>query len=170
MKNLKRSVITRGISKVIINAAHNLTHTPQLGDVAVFEVVHIGKHTAVQGVDETLVKIFPGDQVLLAFGGRYASNQLEGYVPNAPTTELQILGQGGAVGVLASTHSQFRKAGATKLRLVGYAVDAKNQVLNTRYLRLDQANFSQVKKKQTTIFIYLWEPAWIVVKQPLPRI
>lgn len=144
-KNIKRSIITSGMTSLNhfrLSAEHNETYTPKLGDVAVFEVISLGKHQAIQAADNTLTKIFPGDYVLMAFGGRYASNQFEGYVPNKPTTELQILGQGGVVGLLTSAHQRFKKTGATKIRLVGYAVDDNNQVINTCYHNVDKVVFS----------------------------
>lgn len=153
MKNLKRSVITRGVQHVDINTEDNLKHRPQLGDVAVFEVVSIGKHTAIQGIDETLTKIFPGDHLLMAFGGRYASNQFEGYIPDEPTTDLQILGQGGTVGELASSHARFQRTGATQVKLVGYAVDINNNIINTRYARLDKVKFSTLGAMDYDVYL-----------------
>lgn len=152
LSRIKRSVVTRGIEDFQINALLNATHVPQLGDVAIFEVVSIGKHKAIQAVDETITAIYPGDLILAAFGGRYASNQFEGYVPTIPTTELQILGQGGAVGTLVSAHKRFRRTGGTQIRLVGYATNNSHEIINTRYQQLEREVF---KPEKTDYDVYL---------------
>lgn len=153
MKDLKRSVITHGIGEVNIDTMHNTTHLPRLGDVAVFEVVSLGKHTVIETVDENLVEIFPGDHILMAFGGRYSADGFEGYVPDEPQTELQILGQGGAVGMLISVHQRFRKTGATEVRLVGYAIDNNNQVINTCYYETKAVTFSRTEVKDYEVYL-----------------
>ena len=62
------------------------------GDVALFEVLEIGKHTQIQSLGRNLT-ITPGDRVLGVFGARYATNQFEGYVPDT----LQETSNGGDV-------------------------------------------------------------------------
>lgn len=153
LNTIKRSVITRGIADFQIDLLQNNSHVPQLGDVAVFEVVSLGKHKAIQAVDETITAIYPGDLILAAFGGRYASNQFEGYVPCQPTIDLQILGQGGAVGQLVSTHNRFKKVGGTQIRLVGYATDKHQRIVNTRYQRLDRVEFDGQKPLNTAVYL-----------------
>lgn len=153
LNTIKRSVITRGITDFQIDRLKNNSHVPQLGDVAVFEVISLGKHKAIQAVDETITAIYPGDLILAAFGGRYASNQFEGYVPCEPTLDLQILGQGGAVGQLVSTHNRFKKTGGTQIRLLGYATDRQQQVINTRYQRLERVAFDNQKPSNAAIYL-----------------
>ncbi|MDX1909765.1 MAG: hypothetical protein SF053_22195 [Bacteroidia bacterium] len=121
-------------------AAHlNEIRFPKAGDVALWEVISIGKHSAIQGTDRALITIMPGDQLLMTFGNRYASEQFEGYVPETPVAEAEILGQGGVVGYMASVHATYRRVGTTKLRLLGYALDEQGQVINTlTYRRVKQ--------------------------------
>ncbi|PYN11683.1 MAG: hypothetical protein DME06_11175 [Candidatus Rokuibacteriota bacterium] len=113
---------------------------PRAGDVALFEVVSVGKHSHIEVVTRRQAQIFPADRILAAFGNRYATGQYEGHVPTAPTEQLHILGQGGAIGLVKSAHSTMPKP--TIVKLLGYAVDAQGQVINTKYYSRAPVRFS----------------------------
>jgi hypothetical protein len=85
-----------------------------VGDVAIFQVVSIGKHSTIQSADKRNAAIYPGDWVMAAFGTRYATEQFEGYVPEKPTEEYHILGAGGTIGIIHSMHQKFVNVGPTK--------------------------------------------------------
>ena len=130
---IKTGYICRDIEVADLNSNDISSRAPQVGDMACFEVLHLGKHQKIQdhqGINRTLM---PGDRVMLAFGARYASAQFEGYVPAGPREEYHLLGQGGVVGEVASAHVKYRGMGPTKLRMIGYAVDAQGEVINTHY-------------------------------------
>ncbi len=74
------------------------------GDVAIFEVLEIGKHTQIQTAERNMTLAI-GDQIMGAFGARYATNQFEGYVPESLIDEYHMLGGGGVIGVLESSHA-----------------------------------------------------------------
>ncbi|MEM6262960.1 MAG: hypothetical protein AAGI38_10665 [Bacteroidota bacterium] len=130
--NIKKTIACKGINQFQINEFLTTTHLPKAGDVAIFEVLSLGKHKRIQATDGKARYIFPGDRIMAAFGNRYASAQFEGYLPSGIQTEFHILGMGGAIGLVESTHSKFRSVGPTRLRLIGYATDEKG-VINTKY-------------------------------------
>lgn len=133
--NLKITYACRQLTDWTLSTQPNDLHRqPRTGDAAVFEVLSLGKHDKVQSADKTMRHILPGDYILAAFGPRYASAQFEGYVPDGPREVYHILGQGGAIGELASSHVKFAEIGPTCLRLVGYAVDVQGSVVNTRQI------------------------------------
>lgn len=133
MKRIKTSSIAKGIEVANYNAELVRKHAPQMGDLALFEVLSLGKHKAIQSGDGRHIHIFPGDRILAAFGNRYATNQFEGYVPEGPSEFCQLIGQGGVAGVLQSMHARYDDIGPTELRLVAYATDASGEVINTRF-------------------------------------
>lgn len=142
MKNIKHCIITDGITQFNLCTARNETYLPKNGDVAVFEIVSLGKHKTMQTTQEHNRRIYPGDYILATFGTRYASNQFEGYLPTEAQITYDILGQGGVIGVMRSSHNSFRRTGTTKVRLVGYAVDTQRQVINSRYCNVEKCEFS----------------------------
>ncbi|MCU0333442.1 MAG: DUF1611 domain-containing protein [Chitinophagaceae bacterium] len=130
-QRIKQSFICQDIKQYQTNQTLVDTHVPTVGDVAVFEVLSIGKHKTIQGTDKRLVTILPGDRIMAAFGTRYATAQFEGYVPGGICPEYHILGAGGTVGLVASSHSRFASAGPTTLKLVGWVTNAQGDVWNT---------------------------------------
>lgn len=128
----KKTFVCANVSDYTINMELAQFYVPQVGDVAIFEVISLGKHLTVQGELGTINKIMPGDQIMAAFGHRYATEQFEGYVPEQCQQEFHILGAGGTVGWVRSTHAKFLGGGPTRLRIIGYAVDAAGQVINTK--------------------------------------
>ncbi len=155
MKKIKRSIITKYINDYKINRKLKKTYLPKAGDVAVFKVLSIGKHKALQGVNGNNSYIFPGDLILATFGTRYASNQFEGYLPEKYYSRYQILGQGGVIGILKSMHAKYEDIGPTEVQLIGYAVDNNNQVINTKFYKDKPIKFNPFKKRDYTVYLSL---------------
>ena len=154
---IKKTIICKGITDYKLNRKINKIYMPKAGDVAVFKVVELGKHTSLQGENGNNSYIFPGDYVMAAFGNRYATDQFEGYVPTQYHKEYHVLGKGGAIGVLASMHTKLEEKGTTNLKLVGYVVDPKNnnKVLNTKYKDAQKIKFNPEAKRPYKIILSL---------------
>lgn len=155
IKKMKKSIITRSIKNFEINRGIVGNYLPKMGDVAVFEIISIGKHKSIQSDEGTNRYIFPGDTILATFGNRYASNQFEGYVPTTHQETYQILGQGGVIGVLESMHVRFDKIGATEVKLIGYAVNENNEVINTKYYNSESEKFTTESITKNKAKVYL---------------
>ncbi len=137
---IKQSMICSKITEYTIDSTKNRAHIPSPGDVGIFEVISLGKHTRIQDCSRRNVHIFPGDRIMAAFGNRYATNQIEGYIPTENHEAFHILGQGGVVGIVKSSHSKMPNP--TMIRLAGYAVQADGTVINTRYYRSEKHCFT----------------------------
>lgn len=153
MKNrIKKGIICDQISYHHLIAQDELpqNHAIQAGDVAVFEVIEIGKHTQIQTAGRNMT-LLPGDRIMGAFGARYATNQFEGYVPDRLLEEYHMLGGGGVIGILESAHSKLEKEGPTRLRLLGFAANENGKIINTIALgsgklrRFDGSNAGKTK-------------------------
>ncbi len=145
MDTIKKSLICKKVKAYQVDESIAKTHRPKVGDVAIFEVVAIGKHNAIQGTGGSNKYIFPGDLVMMAFGNRYASAQFEGYIPDNWQEEYHILGKGGCAGVVASMHMRMSLRGPTRLKLKGYATDSEGRVLNTRYMDSEKVSFATLR-------------------------
>ena len=150
---IKKAIICKTVKSFQLSAEPNLTYVPKTGDVAVFEVLEIGKHKAIQGASGKNIYIFPGDYIMAAFGNRYATNQFEGYVPTRVMNHYQILGQGGCVGVLHSAHAKLEALGATQLRLVAYAVQNSGKIINTEFMLDQPIGFDPLKKRNYEVIL-----------------
>jgi hypothetical protein len=134
-KVIKRTYICKDVNAHRIDTVIPEGYIAKAGDVAVFEVLRIGKHKNVQGSAKRNVTIMPGDYIMAAFGTRYATEQFEGYLPERIDQELHILGAGGTVGVLASMHIKFKDVGPTTLRFAGFARDHYGHIINTKMIK-----------------------------------
>ncbi|WP_372792475.1 hypothetical protein [Lutibacter sp.] len=117
---------------------------PKAGDVAIFKVKDIGKHNRIQSTNGNNKYILPGDLIMGAFGNRYATEQMEGYVPDTYHNSYHILGQGGAIGILKSIHTKFELVGPTTLSLIGYLVHENGEVINTKYLNDEITTYKSI--------------------------
>ena len=134
-QRIKKSYICRNIDFWAEQTEIPFDYIPEAGDVGIFEIVKIGKHKTMQGETKRNVTLVKGDNIMAAFGTRYATAQFEGYLPESVHGELHILGGGGTIGVIKSMHQQFAGTGPTRLRLIALAVDTKGQVLNTKLMQ-----------------------------------
>lgn len=151
MNRIKKSMICAGIHDFTIDTKKVGHFTQRVGDIAIFEVVSVGKHKNIQIDNGRNAAIFPGDRLMAAFGNRYATNQYRGVVPDEPLEEFHILGQGGVVGIVKSAHSAMPRP--TVVKLVGYAVDAEGEVINTRRRHPELSPFSGSVPSQAKVIL-----------------
>lgn len=153
-KRIKRSYICKNVEEYDIDKKLGKTQIPNVGDVAIFEVLSIGKHTSMQNDEKRNAAIYPGDRILAAFGTRYATEQFEGYLPTQVMREYHILGIGGTVGILHSMHTKFAGIGPTCLKMIGYAVDSEGSILNTKLIKADEMKpYKGVMQKVTRVIL-----------------
>jgi hypothetical protein len=153
---IKKTYICRQVDNWQLRTEIPEGYYPQVGDVGIFEVLHIGKHCNVQSDSKRNVNIIEGDHIMAAFGTRYATAQFEGYVPGHVNQELHILGAGGTIGVIESMHNKYEDIGPTKLRIVGLAVDQKGRLINTKKLMHQEIiPFSGVAASATKVILSL---------------
>jgi hypothetical protein len=153
-KQIKKSIICSGIPTYTIETDRVHTYLPVTGDVGIFEVLSIGKHTQIQSDNKCNRYIYTGDYIMAAFGTRYATEQFEGYAPGQIEDEYHILGAGGTIGIIKSMHSKFEKVGPTRVKLVGYAVDKGGRIINTKSAHASEMKpFSGVMQSLTRIVL-----------------
>lgn len=141
---IKKTIVTKDIHQYSLNETLNDTYTPTAGDVAIFEIVTLGRHESVQGEDKRHMAIFEKDYIMATFANRYATAQYEGYVPTHPMELYDILGAGGAVGVVKSRNWSLKDLEPTKVRLIGYCCDENGKVLNTKWYHKARVPFAGI--------------------------
>ncbi|MGZ0017284.1 hypothetical protein [Yeosuana sp. AK3] len=153
--SIKKSIICKHVSSNLINKTIKKTHKPKAGDVAIFKVKAIGKHTRMQCVDGNSRFILEDDYIMAAFGNRYATEQMEGKIPDTYQTTYHVLGQGGAIGVIKNIHQKFELVGPTTLSLVGYIVDDQGVVINTKNIHNMFESYKLSKQNNPKIILSL---------------
>ena len=138
---LKRTIVSRDVQHYTLNTQITSYYKMKAGDLAVFEIIELGKHETTQMIDGRNRSIFPGDHIVAAFADRYATSQFEGYVPEEPMDVYHILGAGGVIGILKSKNYALKDIEPTTVRLVGYCFDETGKVINTKFYKKERKKF-----------------------------
>lgn len=138
---LKKTIVARDIHHFSINKNIAETHIIKAGDLAVFEVLELGKHVTAQMSDGKIRNIFPGDFIVATFADRYATAQFEGYVPTTPLPIYHILGAGGVIGIVKSKNYLLKDIEPTSVKLIGFCCDSNDQVINTKFYNKERIAF-----------------------------
>lgn len=136
---IKTTIASQGVDASRFDDSQIRTHSPRVGDTALFEVVSTGKHKYVQNPRGANTHIYPGDQILAVFGSRYATQVLEGLLPEGPLPAYHLLGRGGVVGWAQQLHASMDEL--TLLRQIAYACDERGQIANTIYRNASASQF-----------------------------
>ncbi len=145
---LKKTIVSKNVPNYTINTQIANTHIMHAGDLAVFEVIELGKHETAQMIDGKVRSIFPGDHIVAAFADRYATSQYEGYVPEGPMDIYHIIGAGGVIGIVKSKNYALKDIEPTTVKLIGYCFDEKGKVINTKFYQKERIKFrGDVKPK-----------------------
>jgi hypothetical protein len=139
---IKKTIATKDVVNYNLNKEITLSHKPKSGDVGIFEIVEIDRHSNVQCDDKRLSWIFEGDLIMAAFADRYATAQFEGYVPTEPMELYHILGAGGAIGIVRTKNASLKDHEPTTVRLVGYCCDDSGKVINTKFYNKTRKKFT----------------------------
>ncbi|WP_420175188.1 hypothetical protein [Luteococcus sp. OSA5] len=106
----KMAYATRFFWQQVMDGAdgHELLRGPEIapraGDLVLARVVEIGKHTRLESPHSRRQLLFPGDEILVAYGDRYAPDQFEAEVPeNLQATNL--VAAGGMAGRVTAQHA-----------------------------------------------------------------
>jgi len=94
---------------------------PQAGDVVLARVHKLGQHAAIMLPDGRRASLFEGDEILVAYGDRYAPDQFEGEVPDS-LASTHLLAAGGLAGTVISAHASMKTP--TQIQPLGLLTDA----------------------------------------------
>jgi hypothetical protein len=129
----KRAFTTRRVAlergRLLIEAGTR----PMPGDLVLARVEAVGAHKQLQLHTGRAATLFPGDEVLLAAGARYAPDQFEAYVAEA-LGACDLVAAGGICGTVVARSD--RMAEPTRLTALGLVADATGRILNLADFRL----------------------------------
>lgn len=128
---IQRAAWAFSIRRVPREAAHGLLTQPCMplaGDLVLARVDSLGQHPGLQLPSGRRKQLFPGDEIVVAYGNRYASNQFEALVPQT-LGPCHLAAGGGIAGRVVSWHVKMSK-GPTQLTPIGLVCDAQGRRLN----------------------------------------
>lgn len=94
---------------------------PRPGDVVLARVEALGQHRMIEQPDGRRATLYPGDEILVAYGHRYAPDQFEAEVP-ADLGPADLVAAGGVASRTLSAHSKM--SSPTRVAPLGLLADA----------------------------------------------
>ena len=102
---------------------------PKAGDLVLARIARLGHHKRIESPHGRRGQLYAGDEVLLCFGARYASDQFEALVPDTLEPCHMVAG-GGIAARCVNRHSATRPA--TEIEPIGIVADAAGRPLNLK--------------------------------------
>lgn len=139
------------IPKSLIKQYDNsIKKSPEVGDLIYGEIFELGHHQLVESRFARMHTLNVGTRSIFVFGNRYAPDQFEGLVPDSIEDHVDLFSRGGVIG---KVNIQNQLIGvATKVRVLGYACDARGNVINTKnHVLLQPKNITRKKRGAKTI-------------------
>ena len=136
-RSAKVSYVTRRLTEFGFGVGIPLETTaddqrPGDGDLVLCRVAEVGQHQFLSTPSGRKNTLFVDDEVVVAYGGRYAPDQFEAEVPDN-LGRCQLAAGGGVAALVVSAHAKM--AAPTVLEPVGLVTDGQGAVLNLRQLR-----------------------------------
>lgn len=111
------------------------TGAPTPGDLVLARVDTIGHHDGLQLTNGRRKQLFVGDEIVVAYGNRYACNQFEALVPDT-LGPCHLVAGGGIAARVVSCHDRIVK-GPTHITPLALVANANGQRVNLRDYALE---------------------------------
>ncbi|MGW5055241.1 DUF1611 domain-containing protein [Actinokineospora sp. NPDC004072] len=134
LDRLKTAYAVRNLDReASFTLVHHADHQPVHGDVVLAEITKVGYHQLLELTDGRKARLYVGDEVLVAYGARYAPDHFEAELPD----DLGACGLVAAGGVLGKVRSRNAAVSApTTVRPLGLLGDATGRIINVADLAL----------------------------------
>lgn len=130
IEKARRSYITRNVD--LSDASRVIDRKPGQGDLVLARLDRIRQHTRLENIYGRREFIFPGDEMILAAGNRYATSQFHAELP-ASLGQCHLVAAGGIAATMLQRSRQVKAA--TEITLLGVLANAENQPLNLMQYR-----------------------------------
>lgn len=129
----KRSYAVRRVDLAECSHIATKAFKPEPGDVVLATVRALGSHKRIELPNGRKASLNEGDEILLAYGNRYAPDQYEAYVPQA-LDRCHMVAAGGIAAGAVSWHD--RLSGPTEIEPVGVLCRTDGTVVNLKQFAL----------------------------------
>ena len=129
----KRAFTTRRVDPSAMMTVLDKGVVPCAGDLVLARVDKVGHHKHLELTDGRRAKLFPGDEIIVSYGNRYAPDQFEAKV-GADLSPCSLIAGGGVAATVVSKH--WRIAAATAITPVGLIGDRDGKPVNLKNFAL----------------------------------
>ncbi len=110
---------------------------PLPGDLTLARVEELGQHKRLELANSRRASLFEGDEIVVAYGNRYAPDQFEGIVPDH-LGPCRLVAAGGVAARLLNKHDRIKTA--TRITPLGLLADKDGHRINLSSARLPKAD------------------------------
>lgn len=123
----KTPYATRRVPRASVVTLLTGAATPRVGDLVLARIERLGQHKHLELACGRRARLFPGDEIVLAYGHRYAPDQFEAEVPG-DMGACHLVAAGGIAARVLSKHD--RMGSATSVIPLGLLGDRTGRALN----------------------------------------
>lgn len=123
----KRAFTTRNVDLAAAVRIGRSGRTPQAGDLILARVTALGQHRRIENVHGRRGDLYVGDEIIVAYGNRYAPDQFEAYVPD-DLGPCHLVAGGGVAARAVARHAGIKPA--TAIEVIGMLLRADGRALN----------------------------------------
>lgn len=129
---------TRRVPQSVAYSTIRPEGSPDAGDLVLARVDVLGHHKGLQLPRGRRKIMFVGDEIVVAYGNRYASSQFEAFIPET-MGPCHLVAGGGVASRAISWHNRISR-GPTHITPIGLLVDADSQRINLRDFAIQPKN------------------------------
>lgn len=112
---------------------------PNVGDLVLARVEKIGQHGALELTNGRRASLFPGDEIVVCYGNRYAPDQFEAEVPH-DLAPCHLVAAGGIAARALSWHANMKSP--TVIAPIGLVADVNGQRINLSSAAVAKSKYS----------------------------
>ncbi|WP_017314350.1 P-loop NTPase family protein [Mastigocladopsis repens] len=127
LKQAKAAYTTRHVDFDALTQLLTGDLTPKCGDLVLARVEEIGQHKQIELSSGRKASLFPGDEIVVCYGNRYAPDQFEAEVP-LDLSPCNLVAAGGLAAIVLSQHIKVNPA--TTITPIGLLADSNGQRVN----------------------------------------
>lgn len=132
----KRAFTTRNVDLSRAVRMVRSGRRPEAGDVILARVTQLGQHRRIENIHGRRGDLYVGDEIIVAYGNRYAPDQFEAYVPD-DLGACHLVAGGGVAARATCRHAGIKPA--TRIEVIGALVQADGRALNLADFAIAQA-------------------------------
>ncbi len=123
----KRAFTTRNVDLSQVERLVRTGRKPRAGDLILARVTALGQHARIENVHGRRGRLYVGDEIIVAFGNRYAPDQFEAIVPDE-LGPCDLVAGGGVAAQVVEKHASMKQA--TRIEPVGMLIGPDGQPIN----------------------------------------
>jgi hypothetical protein len=136
-KRIREAKISFSVRRVDLNVCQSLIKNipPKVGNILLARVEDLGQHTRIELRDGRRARMFVGNEIVVAYGNRYAPDQFEAIIPET-SVPCHLVAAGGIAARLLSKHEKMKVP--TLIDPIGIIGDINKQPINLSQFSLEQ--------------------------------